>query len=179
MPVRGKMNFLGSRVSASESGGTTTVNVESVGSTEHLVQRFLNNAGSMPQTGSTVNFGASDGPVLDFIDQGGSDLANGEVVFAEPGLYHFTYELYLTSGVVWTSQTSWPKFDFVVFTAGVSYDQLFTFRYHYPASSPQAYAHVNTTEFMDTGDYFAISRSMPTTWTTRSYTSKVLIARVA
>lgn len=179
MPVRGKINFLGTRVSASESGGTTTVNVESVGSTQHLVQRFINNAGSLAQTDNHIDLGASDGPLMDFIDEVGTDLPGGVVEFAEPGLYHFTYELYLSSGVVWTSQTSWPRLELTVFTQTNSYDQIFSFRYHYPASSPQAYAHVNVTEFMDTGDYFSIYVNMPAVWTTRSFTSKVLINRVA
>jgi len=179
MPVRGKMNFIGSRVTASESGGTTTVNVESVGSTEHIVQRFINNAGSLAQAANEIDIGASDGPIVDFIDEGGSDLAGGVVMFAEPGLYHYAFEIYLTSGVTWPSQTSWPSLELIVFTQDVSYDQIFTFRYHYPAVTPYAYAKVNITEFMDTGDYFAIGPNMPAVWTTRSFTSKVLINRVA
>jgi len=179
MPVRGKMNFLGSRVTASESGGTTTINVESVGSTQHLVQRFIQNSGSMDQTDNAIDLGAVDGPWQSFIDQDNTSLGLSEIYLAEAGLYHFAFELYLTSGVTWPSQTSWPKMEALVVTQDVSYGQIFTFRYHYPAVTPFAYAKVNTTEFMDVGDYFQLNVHMPAVWTTRSFTSKVLINRVA
>jgi len=180
MPVRGKINFIGSRSSASESGGTTTVNVQSVGSTEHIVQRFINNSGSLAQTDTVLDVGAVDGAWASFMDQIDTDLPNGWMYLAEPGLYHFRYELYLSSGVTWTSQTSWPRCVLGIGTmATSSLDQHFTFRYHYPADSPQAYASVNATEFMEAGDLFGLSVSMPAVWTTRSFTSKVLISRVA
>jgi hypothetical protein len=180
MPVRGKMNFLGSRVTASESGGTTTVNVESVGSTQHLIQRFINNAGSIAQTGTTINVGSIDGSWQSFMDQGLTDLSAGYIVFAEAGLYHFTFEMYLTSGTVWPSTTTWPRLRLQQDKAsGQTFDQDFTFRYHYPATSPYAYAHVSATDFMDAGDAWYFFKQNPATWATRSFTSKVLIARVA
>jgi hypothetical protein len=179
MPVRGKMNFIGARVSASESSGTTTVNVESVGSTDHIIQRFINNAGSLAQTDTDINVGSVDGAWASFMDEGVSDLPNGLMAVSEAGLYHFRFEMYLTSGGTWTAQTSWPRLKLDINNSVVGLGQDFTFRYHYPASSPYAYANVSATEYLEATESFSFFVSMPASWTTRSFTSKVLINRVA